>query len=312
MNSNIKLAIYALAFILLFRFIFERANESESNSASESNASTTVPAVDHLRKGDHGDHESSSSKLKLIPNQCDSPSRGHFDKIYKTGTWGPKTREASDFYGDAHWPPKPARQRSASGGGSDLGYATETSLKIIRDTITKFNIKSMIDIPCGDVNWILDSLETDTLPLYVGLDITSAVIDINKQRFAHHTNKQFHFWDATSCVLPRFQNGTSDLQSFDLVHIRDVIQHMHLDQGVKFFCNAFESGVKIMITTTYNSAKNSDIQEGSYYANNLAKEPFNFPQSDSCTPTHRDIDADDTCVYDLSGPWVQEFISSKC
>jgi hypothetical protein len=32
----------------------------------------------------------------------------------------------------------------------------------------------MIDVPSGDVNWVLDSLETDTLPLYVGLDITSA------------------------------------------------------------------------------------------------------------------------------------------
>uniref|UniRef100_A0A7S2UBF9 Methyltransferase domain-containing protein n=1 Tax=Attheya septentrionalis TaxID=420275 RepID=A0A7S2UBF9_9STRA len=313
MGSKIKGAFYAVCFVLLYRQIFEPFF-SNSKSASESNASTTKSEpVDNLRKRDYGDHESSSSKpkLKLIPNQCDSPSRGHFEKIYETGVWGKKTRNASDFYGDAKWPPKEARQKSASGTGSNLGYNTETSLKIIKDTIAKFNVKSMIDIPCGDVNWILDSLETDTLPLYVGLDITSAVIDINKQRFAHHTNKHFRFWDATSCVLPRFQNGTSELQSFDLVHIRDVIQHMHLDQGVKFFCNAFKSGVKVLIATTYNS-RNHDIKEGDFYHNNLAEEPFSFPKSDSCTPTHPKHEPDDTCIYDLSEPWVQDFISAKC
>jgi hypothetical protein len=270
--------------------------------------------VNNLRKSRGGDDGSSSSKtLKVIPNQCDSPSRGHFDAIYETGLWGKKTRQASDFYGDAAWPPKAVRQNSASGEGSDLGYNTETSLKIIKDTIAKFNIRSMIDIPCGDVNWILDSLETDTLPLYVGLDITSAVIDVNNQRFAHHTNKQFYFWDATNCVLPRFQNGTSEEQSFDLVHVRDVIQHMHLDQGVQFFCNVFNSGAKVLIATTFeNGQNNKDIKEGSFYQNNLSKEPFSFLESESCTPTHPNIEPDVTCVYNLSEPWVQDFISAKC
>ena len=111
----------------------------------------------------------------------------------------------------------------------------------------KFNIKSMIDVPCGDVNWIHDSFETDTLPLYVGLDITIVVpsLKINNQRFGHHNNKEFYIWDATECALPKFHNGTSgEEQSFDLVHIRDGIQHMHLDQGVKYFCNVFKSGAK--------------------------------------------------------------------
>ncbi len=62
----------------------------------------------------------------------------------------------------------------------------------------------MVDVPCGDANWIFDSFETDALPMYVGLDITGLVIKVNKQRFAHHNNKQFHFWDALNCTLPTF------------------------------------------------------------------------------------------------------------
>lgn len=39
-----------------------------------------------------------------------------------------------------------------------------TSLQIFRDTITKYNVL------CGDDNH--DSYEADTLPIYIGLDIT--------------------------------------------------------------------------------------------------------------------------------------------
>ena len=71
-------------------------------------------------------------------------------------------------------------------------------------------------------------------------------------RFAHHNNKRFEFWDATECIFPRFINGTTNTeQVFDLVHIRDVIQHLILDQGLKYFCNAFLSGVKVLVTTSH-------------------------------------------------------------
>ena len=118
----------------------------------------------------------------IVPHRCESPIRGHFDKIYEKGTWasGTPLRKPSEFYSDAAWPPKEIRKPSASGAGSNLGHATETSLKIIKDTIATFNVKSMIDIPCGDTNWVFDSFETDSLPLYVGLDITGAVIELNK------------------------------------------------------------------------------------------------------------------------------------
>ena len=255
----------------------------------------------------------SSPPVVVVPNQCHSPSRGHFDSIYAAGGWSQSIKTPSDFYGDATWPPPEIRRRSASGKGSYLGYATETSLQIIKDTITKYNIKSMVDTSCGDANWILDSWETDSLPLYVGLDVTSAVIELNKLRFAHHSNKQFHFWDATACIIPKFQNGTKK-QSFDLVHVRDVIQHLHIEQGVKYFCNVFKSSPRVLITTNFAEGnKNSDLStEGSFYKNNLLLPPFSFPKVDTCTPTHPKIEGDVTCVWDLTEPWVKDFIATKC
>ena len=256
---------------------------------------------------------SSRPLVVVVPNQCHSPSRGHFDSIYAKGYWTVKMKTPSDFYGDATWPPPEIRKISASGKGSYLGYATTTSLQIIKDTITKYNIKSMVDTSCGDANWILDSWETDSLPLYVGLDVTSAVIELNKLRFAHHSNKQFHFWDATACIIPKFQNGTKK-QSFDLVHVRDVIQHLHIEQGVKYFCNVFKSSPRVLITTNFAEGnKNSDLStEGSFYKNNLLLPPFSFPKVDTCTPTHPKIEGDVTCVWDLTEPWVKDFIATKC
>lgn len=291
----------------------------EENHAKAGNGCLSLPVdnateVDTQSSSDAATITFPSSNFKVVPDRCDSPSRGHFDQIYKKGLWGTTTLKSSDFYGDAHWPPQKTRKISASGLGSDLGPATEASLQIIKDTIAKYNIKTMVDIPCGDVNWIHDSFETDSLPLYVGLDITSAVIEVNKQRFAHHVNKRFYFWDATKCTLPRVQDGEGEEKPFDLVHVRDVIQHMHLDQGVQFFCNVFKSGAQILISTTYRTnRKNNNIhEEGGWYPNNLSAEPFSFPESDNCIPTHPNIEADDTCVYDLSEPWVKDFIAMKC
>ena len=223
-------------------------------------------------------------------------------------------KSPDDFYGDSQWPPKAIRQRSASGQGSFLGYTTETSLQILKETIRKHNIKSMVDIPCGDVNWIFDSFETDSLPFYVGLDVASKVIEVNKKRFAHHKNKEFYFWDASQCTIPHFLNGTTgEEETFDLVHVRDVIQHFSLDLGVKYFCNVFKSGPKFLLTTTFQGGGNRDVKDSDYYKNDLSKEPFSFPAAESCVPTHPKVESDDTCLYDLrNARWVSEFIEKKC
>lgn len=255
--------------------------------------------------------------MNVVPDQCQSPSRGDFDRIYKGGGWRRvKLRPAQDFYGNAKLPPSTPK-KSASGRGSDIGEPTVNSLAIIRQTIVKFNLTTMIDIPCGDVNWILDSFETDMLSLYVGLDVVSDLIKENNLRFKHHNNKRFYYWDGTECVLPKIQTGNSEheARSFDLVHVRDVIQHLPLEMGVKFFCNVFKSGPKYMLTTTFRNVKKNggEIVEGSFYRNNLALEPFSFPTTDSdCVLTHPKMEPDSTCFYDLSQPWVKDFIHKQC
>jgi len=174
--------------------------------------------------------------IEIKPNQYTSTNRLVFDKIYATNVWGGGLlRRPEEFYNEANWPPKDKIKISASGPGSNKGIQTVASLHALKEAIIKYNVKSMLDIPCGDVNWILDSFVTDTLPLYVGLDVASPVIEINKKRFEHHMNKHFTFWDATECTLPHCINGTTNKEEvFDLVHVRDVIQHLTLNQYLFF------------------------------------------------------------------------------
>lgn len=106
---------------------------------------------------------------------------------------------------------------------------------------------------------------------------------------------------------------SNEPQSVDLVHVRDVIQHMTLQQGVAYFCNVFQSGARVLIATTFPAqTSNPDVPEGSYYKNNLFLEPFSFPRG-KCVPTHPTVEDDDTCVFDLKeGNWTEEYIRTKC
>jgi len=287
------------------------------NHEKETSSSKKLNHHHHLRTDHH-------LSFEIHPNVCESPlhTRDAFDKVYTSGMWSNSRplRKPADFYNNAHWPPGEMIRYSSSGEGSGRGPNTETSLAIILQSIDKYNVSSMIDIPCGDVNWIFDSYATDTLPVYIGLDITKDVIELNKQRFAHHVNKHFSLWDAISCDLPKIRDLSSEsvsedeesYKSVDLVHVRDVIQHLSLAQGVQYFCNIFRSGARVLITTSYNDeTANRDITEGDWYTNNLLLEPFSFPEAE-CVQTHPQHEADYTCVYDLTEDWVQKFVADKC
>jgi hypothetical protein len=69
----------------------------------------------------------------LFPASCAVVSNegegNSFDSIYERGVWGSNISEIDNFYGNAEWPPK---ERKSAGPRSNLGHATETSLRILR------------------------------------------------------------------------------------------------------------------------------------------------------------------------------------
>ena len=202
--------------------------------------------------------------FSIHPDRCDANEKvsGAFDNIYKNDGWGK--------LGD--W------QSSGSGPGSQLPNTLDTSM-YLKEIIQNFNISSFADIPCGDVKWQFSATELNTMSVYFGGDISEIVIKANKENFKNHKNKLFQSWDLTKCKVPKYTiSGNDDQLAFDMVMSRDVIQHLPLNEGLKFVKNVILSDIEYWAVTSYPSEKNGNITTGNWYENNLEIEPFNLPK----------------------------------
>jgi hypothetical protein len=139
----------------------------------------------------------------------------------------------------------------------------------------------------------------DSIEHVAGLDITKSVIELNQLKFRFHSNKRFAVHDL-ACPLPRFRRLHATMsEPFELVHVRDVIQHMPLSKGVAAIANVRASGARLLVATTFPASSNVDIQEGGFYHNNLDAAPFTLPKPVKCVETHRELEPDLTCLYVL-------------
>ena len=158
MHNKKQIAFAAVVFLsVLASFQGNRSLISSCATITSKDSAAVASAALTLQSG--------VSAPVIMPNICQSANGSEFDNIYTNGKWAPKMQTIHDFYSNGDWPPK--KRASGSGTGSDLGYFTVESMAILRRVITEFGVNTMIDIPCGDVNWILDSWETDSMELYI-------------------------------------------------------------------------------------------------------------------------------------------------
>lgn len=240
-------------------------------------------------------------KTFAIEGRCAAPrtEAAAFESIYNTGFWGKPLANTPKFYYTYGYPERLTRS-SSSGQGSDIGPATQASLAFLSGIIQEFNISSLLDVPCGDTNWQFEAWEVDSLPVYVGLDIARSVIELNTRKFSFHVNKRFAVWDFAECALPRYRHvRTQATLAFELVHVRDVLQHMPLSRAVAAIENVRKSGARWLVATTYPNGRNYNIRDGEWYPANLAAAPFQLPRPENCVQTHPAHEADITCLYKL-------------
>lgn len=159
------------------------------------------------------------------------------------------------IYEDNSW----TSQESRSGLGSEL-----KSTKIIRQELPelfkKFKIKSFLDVPCGDLNWMqyVDMTNID----YIGADIVDKMIETNKVKFP---KLDFRVLDLTESELPKV----------DLIFVRDLLGHFNYENVNKAIQNIIKSGSKYLLTTSFTKWHyNSDIQNGGWRPINLMIQPF--------------------------------------
>lgn len=173
-----------------------------------------------------------------------------FEKIFATNFWQGRS--------------------SRSGPGSELDY-TLAARNLLAEIVVKYNIKTLLDAPCGDFNWIHQMSSFASLN-YVGVDIVRSEIQQNRDK-AHTlklNNARFDVLDIVNDPLTT---------AYDLIITRHALMHLSFADGLKALRNIVASGSRFLLTTTYRSPANRNINAGEHYHINLHLPPFNFNAS---------------------------------
>lgn len=169
-----------------------------------------------------------------------------FTKYYRNNSWNGK--------------------ESLSGPGSDYEQ-TKFLIPELSILLKDLKIKSILDVPCGDFNW-MKKVDLENIK-YVGGDIVKEMIHKNNKTYKTK-NISFEVINVIESILPKS----------DLVIVRDCFVHLPNKEIFKALRNIKNSESKYLLTTnfTWKSLDNNwDINVGSWRRLNLQQEPFSFP-----------------------------------
>jgi len=130
---------------------------------------------------------------------------------------------------------------SRSGKGSTKKY-TKDLVPRLSSLIKKYNIKTMFDAPCGDLNWVLD-VEIDN---YIGGDISSKVIE---EALTKNPN------------VFEFDIITDKFPEADLWLCRDCLNHLPDLAISRVFENFDKSNIKYALISNHCGAEYQDLEE---------------------------------------------------
>jgi len=195
---------------------------------------------------------------------------------------------------------------SRSGPGSTL-VETAKIREEIKSLITKYNIRTVVDIPCGDFNWMKEIVYR--FEKYTGGDIVPTAIENNKK----YENKIINFieFDLTD---------DQEIPEADLLIVRDVIGHLPLELGKRAVNKIINSKCKYLLSTTwynlhdeqyYKNHINSEVSTGRFYPVCLLSNPFNLPRPELYLEEDVVVDGHDTGVRKGLGFWDLRKLQSE-
>jgi SAM-dependent methyltransferase len=153
---------------------------------------------------------------------------------------------------------------SVSGRGSELDCTAAIRAEL-PSLLQEFEVKSILDAPCGDFNWMRHLLLSEIR--YTGVDVVSDMIGQNQRNYGTDTIR-FKRADITKDELP----------NADLIICRDCLVHLSfwdISQALQQFKR---SNAKYLLMTTYPATVvNRNTPTGSWRSLNLQLSPFNFP-----------------------------------
>jgi hypothetical protein len=173
------------------------------------------------------------------------PPKEVFTQIYHSNRWG--------------------SAESVSGFGSEVKN-TASLAKALPECFRELGIRTLLDLPCGDFNW-MSRVDLDGVD-YLGADIVEALIQRNQQTYTGRHGVRFEVLDLLTDALPKA----------DLVLVRDCLVHFSNQDIRKALQNIRRSDCTYLLTTTFAQLpRNRDIITGEWRPINLCKPPFLLP-----------------------------------
>lgn len=175
-------------------------------------------------------------------------SKKRFEMIYKLSYW-------KSFSND-----------SISGAGSEI-KTTENIRKNLNKFLLDYKIKSMLDAPCGDFNW-MSKIELNNIQ-YTGADIVEKLI---KENLNKYKSKNINFINLDLV--------NSKLDYYDLIFNRDCLVHLNNEEIFRILKNVKNSNSLFFASTIFenNYNNNESKLDDLWRPINLTKDPFNLPE----------------------------------
>lgn len=195
------------------------------------------------------------AKVEEFPATTLTPGdtrRLSFENVYNTNEW--------------------SSTESHSGKGSTLKYTARVR-KLIDYAVEKYGLHSMVDAPSGDCNW-QPTLNSFAHLNYTGIDIVAKIVLDNAKKYKNLKNARYMNLDLVQ----------DELSNTDFFLVRDVIQHLPLEDGVQILKNVEATSAKYLITNFHvNKEKraavpNWNIEPGRFFPNNVMLAPYNLPE----------------------------------
>ncbi|HET8772557.1 MAG TPA: class I SAM-dependent methyltransferase [Thermoanaerobaculia bacterium] len=153
---------------------------------------------------------------------------------------------------------------SRSGGGSTRERGAHFRDALLLDVLERFAIRSIVDAPCGDFNWMRNVV--GERHAYTGIDIVEDLIAANREQHGN-ANRQFLCGDLTRGSFPKA----------DLILCRDCLMYFSYVDICAAISNFKRSGAKYVLTTTFPGTDSRDIRTGGWRPLDLQAPPFDFP-----------------------------------
>jgi SAM-dependent methyltransferase len=129
-----------------------------------------------------------------------------------------------------------------SGPGSTI-EATRECVRFLDSVIRERDVRSILDVSCGNMRWQKLLIDMHPNVKFIGLDVSKTVIEENRRNFP---GLKFECVNSASAVSGR-------LPKADLVICRHTMMHLALEDAVNMLRNVTDSASKCVCVTTHDT-----------------------------------------------------------